>query len=227
MKNVSYKDYVIEAPQNKEGVEWVHDYTFNAFDQDSPRVLMIGDSICNGYQWKVRQALADCVNVSFFITSYCVTRERYLRMLELVLEENRYDLILFNSGHLANSIPLWEKSFRSVIRYIGDKLEGVKLALVNSVTHRLEKYRVENVQRNELVDVIGAELGLPVIDLWSPMEALGTGDDVFRDNAHFVPAVTEIQGTIVADAIRELLGIKEDGNVVQVGNEHGPSGAIK
>jgi hypothetical protein len=125
-----YKDYVIEAPLHKEGIEWAHNYTYNANDQESPRVLMIGDSICNGYQWKVRELLANRVNISFFITSYCITRERYLRMLDMILEDSRYDLVLFNSGHLANSIPLWEKSFRSAIRFIGDKLEGVKLALV-------------------------------------------------------------------------------------------------
>ncbi|MBR2622064.1 MAG: SGNH/GDSL hydrolase family protein [Clostridia bacterium] len=227
MKNIDYKDYVIEAPLNKEGIEWSHNYTYNANDQESPRVLMIGDSICNGYQWKVRELLANRVNISFFITSYCVTRERYLRMLDMILEDSRYDLVLFNSGHLANAIPLWEKSFRSAIDFIGDKLEGVKLALVKSVPHRLERYCAENIERNGIIDVIAAEKGLSVIDLWTPMEALGKGDDVFRDNAHFVRPVEEKQGAIVSNAICELLDIREDGKVVQVGNELGPAGAIQ
>ena len=227
MKNISYKDYVMEAPQKKEGIEWSYNYAYNANDQESPRVLLLGDSICNGYQPHVRKLLERRVNVSYWISSFCVTRERYLRMLEMVLDENRYDVVFFNSGHCINPTPIWEKSFRSAVSFIMDKLDGVKLALVNSVPCRIDACNEACVERNAIVSQTAKELGLPLVDMWTAVEKLGAGDDVFTDKFHFTDSVKQMQAKIISDAVCDVLGITEDGNVVQVGNVHGPSGAIK
>lgn len=227
MKNIDYRDYVIDAPVNKENIEWSHDYTYNAKDQTSPRVLMIGDSICNGYQYYVRQLLANRVNVSFWITSYCVTRERYFRILDMILEQSRYDLVLFNSGHCGNAMPIWEKSFRSAVRFIGDKLGEVKIGLVYSPPTRVDVCNEGNKARNAVAHKVAEEYGYPVVDLWSPIETLGAGDDVFSDNFHFIKPIQEMQAKIVSDAVCDLLGITEDGDIEQLPSETGPAGALK
>lgn len=36
-------------------------------------VALVGDSICNGYQAGVRELLKGKMNVSYWISSYCVT----------------------------------------------------------------------------------------------------------------------------------------------------------
>ncbi|MBR2622063.1 MAG: SGNH/GDSL hydrolase family protein [Clostridia bacterium] len=228
MKNISYKDYVIEAPLRKEGVEWSYNYSYNANDQESPRVLLLGDSICNGYQPHVRKVLEHRVNVSYWISSFCVTRERYFRMLEMVLEENRYDLVLFNHGaHCNNELSLWADAYRSAARFIKDKLNGVKMGFVYCAPTRLDGINERSIKLNAVAADLAAEYGDTVIDLWTPFAELGQGDDVFIDNFHFARPRQEEMGRIVANAVCEILGISEDGDVVQVGNEHGPSGAIK
>ena len=47
---MKWQDYAPEyTTRVREDIEWSISYTFNANDRDTPRVLLIGDSICNGY----------------------------------------------------------------------------------------------------------------------------------------------------------------------------------
>ena len=64
----------------REAVDWTISYAFNTQDTKAPRVLLIGDSICNGYQSALRERLARKVNVSFWVSSYCVTHPQYMEI---------------------------------------------------------------------------------------------------------------------------------------------------
>ena len=74
----------------REGTEWMTSYWYNANDTKLPRVLLVGDSICNGYQSLVRDELAGTANVSFYVTSKCVSDPTYLKALAFMLEEYDY-----------------------------------------------------------------------------------------------------------------------------------------
>ena len=68
-----------------ENIEWSTYYGFHLTDKNRhlPRVLLVGDSICNGYQAGVARALEGKMNVSYWISSYCVTSPGYLQRFEL------------------------------------------------------------------------------------------------------------------------------------------------
>ena len=77
---VNYRDYMPRSTSRmRENIEWSITYTYNSNDTAHPRVLLIGDSICNGYQTKVREKLADTANVTFWASSKCVTDPQYFR----------------------------------------------------------------------------------------------------------------------------------------------------
>ena len=65
--------------------------------KDLPRVLLVGDSICNGYQAAVRDRLKGKVNVSYWVSSYCVTSPAYLPLLSVYLDEAKYVRIYNNA----------------------------------------------------------------------------------------------------------------------------------
>ena len=70
---------VFENVRGHENVEWQIAYAFHLTDEKSnlPRVLLVGDSICNGYQGEVRRLLDGKMNVSYWISSY--TRKKRAR----------------------------------------------------------------------------------------------------------------------------------------------------
>lgn len=54
---MNYRDFQPRATTRvRESIEWSTTYSYNATDTINPRVLLIGDSICNGYQSAVRQS---------------------------------------------------------------------------------------------------------------------------------------------------------------------------
>ena len=84
-----------------ENTEWSQSYAYHLVDgrKNLPRVLLVGDSIVNGYQGEARRLLeAKGVNVTYWISSYCVTSPHYLTFLGIYLDEAKYDVIHFNNG---------------------------------------------------------------------------------------------------------------------------------
>ena len=84
--------------RKREATEWSIHYAFDTMAADKPRVLLIGDSICNGYNGAVRDRLTGKVNVSFWASSKCVTDPDYFRELDFILDARPYDIICFNNG---------------------------------------------------------------------------------------------------------------------------------
>ena len=91
---------VAENVRGHENIEWSISYAYHFTDakKDLPRVLLVGDSICQGYQGKVCGKLDGKVNVTYWASSYCVTSPGYLRLLAFYLDEAKYDVIHFNNG---------------------------------------------------------------------------------------------------------------------------------
>ena len=110
----------------RESTEWDNSYWYNANDNKLPRVLLIGDSICNGYQIFTRDELTGTAYVSFYATSKCVTDKAYLKMLSYILEEYDYSVIHFNNGlHSLNTDPAeWETGLREAVKLLKEKGKG-------------------------------------------------------------------------------------------------------
>ena len=224
---VDYKDYMIEkTSKKKENIEWSISYSYNSRDEESPRVLLIGDSICNGYQPFVRENLREYANVTYWVSSKCVTDPLYLRELDFYLDAFRYDMVFFNNGaHSGDKHPEErEPAFANTIDFIMAKLPGIPLVLVNCTPGGTTELTEKFGKFNEFTAKVAAEKNLHIIDLFTPMEA--TDKKVtMRDEYHWTPEYSAIQAKFISDYVMENL--KLSGGLTQQGSATGPSGAIK
>ncbi len=222
-------DYTLFQPERtsrrREAIEWSIAYTYNAVDTEKPRALLIGDSICNGYQDGVRGKLEREVNISFWATSKCVTDRDYFRELEHILSGYRYDLISFNNGlhSLTTDREEYAAAFHAAVQFIRRKCPNAKLLIGTSTPLRDVPKTAQVKELNRIVCGIAAAEGLPVLDLFALMEPLDRRGN-WRDDYHFQPDAIDSQAEFIANTVRTMLN-PVDG-IIQQGTETGPSGAL-
>ena len=229
---VKYTDYLPEnSSRNRENIEWVIFYSFNAPDEKSPRVLTVGDSICYQYKEYLHEIMSDKVNVTSWASSKCVTDVTYLKDLEHILEYNRYDFITFNNGlhYLTEptSFSEWEAAYRKTLEYIQAKLPAVPIALLSCTPVNNPEKNAIVIELNKITAKIAADTGLPLIDLYSEMDKLDRS--CWSDEFHFKEDTKKIQAEFLAKYISAKLEdvIKRHSqNLTQKSSPVGPDGAI-
>lgn len=210
----------------KEGIEWSIHYAYNATDDTTPRVLLIGDSICNGYQNKVRLQLDGKVNVTFWASSKCVTDPTYLRELDMIMDDNRYTLISFNNGlhSLGTNRAEWETAYKNTVNYLHEKAPNAMLSITLCTPLQTESRNSTVVSLNEYIHRLAEECGYPLLDLYSPMDALDRNvywSDVF----HFIPDAIDIQAHVIAEHVLARIH-PSNANAKHAATETGPSGKL-
>ena len=144
------------AEHGRENTEWINARWYNANDNKLPRVLLIGDSICNGYHTNVRDELAGTAYVTMYATSKCVTDRSYLKELKYILEEYDYAVIHFNNGlHSLNTDPKeWEAGLRAALPAELDRLEQcglVRRALdLPRLRRMVDKWPCDGTEKREI-----------------------------------------------------------------------------
>ena len=204
---MTWQDFAPRSTSRKrEGIEWSITYAYDALDESRPRVLLIGDSICNGYNGAVRDKLAGRVNVSFWASSKCVTDPDYFRELDFMLDARPYAAVCFNNGlhSLSTDREEWDTAYAAAAAFIRAKLPETKLALTLSTPLKDPALTAVSASLNETVRRIAAEEGLRVIDLFSAMEPLDR-NTFWSDTYHFRPEAIEKQARIIADSVLEML----------------------
>lgn len=224
--SIDYKDYQLaKTSRQHEAIEWAIYYHYNTADTVNPRLFLIGDSICNGYQGAVRNELANDANVSFWAGSKCVTDPDYLRELDFHLDSYRYDFISFNNGlhSLVSDPEEYREAFGKVIRFIRAKCPAAKLVITTSTPCASAEKTAVVCELNETAKRIAAENELEVLDLFAHMDPLDRAEN-WRDECHYHADAIQLQGRIIADFFRERFS--GSGKVIQQGTETGPDGAI-
>jgi lysophospholipase L1-like esterase len=192
--------------RQREPTEWVIAYWYNADEAKLPRVLLIGDSICNGYQQAVRKELEGTAYVSFYATSKCVTDRTYLKQLAFMLEEYEYQVIHFNNGlhSLDTDRGEWEKALRAALALIKEKGKGAEIIWATSTP-------VKDADRNrkfqELTPIAGKvmkETNTPINDLYSLMSSLDC-ETHWSDGCHFKETGNAIMAEKIAAMCRAAL----------------------
>lgn len=196
---------VSENLRGHENIEWSIGYSFNLTDEDKkdlPRVLLVGDSICNGYQAGVCRLLDGKMNVSYWISSYCVTSPGYLKLLAFYLDEAKYDVVHFNNGLHSLSTPAadYVKGIKAAFQLIRIKQPQAKLIWVSSTPLKDADKTAKAKELNEAALKAVSELGaIAVNDLFTPMDSLDR-NEYWSDVFHFKKSAREIQAKQVAQA---------------------------
>ena len=190
----------------REGTEWTIIYWYNANETALPRVLLVGDSICNGYQSMVKDKLAGVAYTSFYATSKCVTDPSYLKELAHVLGEYRYSVVHFNNGlhSLGTDQKEWATALRGAFDLLRDKGQGAKIIWATSTPLKDPTLTAKAKALNETADPIVKEYGFPVDDLFGLMDPQDRAK-LWSDTFHYTTEGREMEAKQVADSIRPLL----------------------
>lgn len=202
---------VSENLRGHENIEWSTSYAFGLTDETRkfPRVLLVGDSICGGYKDGVQDELNGKMNVTYWISSYCVTSPGYLRLLSFYLDETEYAVIHFNNGLHSLSTPRvdWEKGVRAALKLIREKQPKAKLIWTSS-TPLKDAAKTEKVKiLNAIADKVVAEMGgIATDDLFALMDSLDRETN-WSDTYHYKPAAISLQVKQVSAAcLKALVG---------------------
>ena len=196
----------------REEAEW----TNLSFDraENPPRILLIGDSISNGYAPWVRESFRGRFAVDFFQTSEGTRHPNLTRAVEFLLGRREYRLIHFNNGiHLHGAeVGEYGENLGRLFSLLREK--GKKAELVFATTtpvHKKEDPAVPDEERTRLfrqynqtaVSLCG-RLGIPVDDLFQTawegnlrkVDEFHFAEDGYRKLAQAVTAC--IEGRILA-----------------------------
>ena len=197
----------LQEPHPREATEWIVSYAYNANDAKLPRVLLIGDSICNGYSGDVCKELAGTAYVTFFATSKCVCDKSYLRSLAFFLDEADYAVIHFNNGlhSLSSNRQDWEASLRAAVRLIKEKGKGAKVFWATSTPLKDPALTAKAKELNAIAARVMAEEGVPTNDLFALMDPLDRAAN-WSDTFHFKGEAKKMQAKAVGDCVRSALG---------------------
>jgi len=195
-----------------ENIEWSTAYAYGLTDEsrDLPRVLLVGDSICNGYQEGVRRRLGGKVNVSYWVSSYCATSAAYLPLLSVYLDEARYDVVHFNNGlhSLGTPTDAWAKGLRAALELIRKKQPWAKIVWCTSTPLADEAKTAKSRELNAAGAKVVAELGgIATDDLFALCDPLDRGTN-WSDAYHFRSEAKALQSDQVAESVLSALCIQ-------------------
>ena len=217
----------------REGTEWMTTYAYNANDTSLPRVLLVGDSICNGYQTFVRDELAGTANVSFYATSKCVTDATYLKSLAFMLEEYDYKVVHFNNGlhSLSTDRKAWESGLVAALNLIKEKGKGAKIIWATATPLKSPDLTAKAKELNLIAGRVMQANNIPIDDLFALMDPLDR-NTFWTDTYHYKEEARKMQAKQVADSVRKLLGAGKasaaaaHAALAAAASETGPDGKI-
>ena len=200
----------LQVEHPREATEWIVSYAYNANDAKLPRVLLIGDSICNAYSGEVCQELAGTAHVTFFATSKCVCDKSYLRSLAFFLDEADYAVIHFNNGlhSLSSDRKDWETCLRAAVKLIKEKGKGAKIVWASSTPLKDPALTEKSKELNAIAARVMAEEGVPTDDLFALMDPLDREAN-WSDTFHFKSEAKKMQAKAVGDCVRKALGASQ------------------
>lgn len=192
--------------KQREATEWVVSYWYNADNSNLPRILLIGDSICNGYQEMVNKELDGTVYTSFYASSKCITDHTYLSQLAFMLDEYDYAVIHFNNGlHSLNTRPAeWKAGLQTAVKLIKEKSKGAKIIWASSTPLKNPDITAKVEALNEIAEKVMKENDIPTNDLFALMDVMDR-NKFWIDKFHFTDNAKEIQAKQVSDFIRKAL----------------------
>jgi len=194
------------SARGRESAEWSRMWWNNANENRLPRVLLIGDSITDGYQAAVHDKLNSLAYTAYWASSKSLDDPTYLKALDFVLGEYPYAVIHFNNGvhSLYSDRTAWVAGLRAALTLLRDKGQGAKVVWATCTPLKDPALTAKAKELNALAAPVVAEFGLPTDDLFALMDPQDR-DKLWSDTFHYRPAGVEMEAEQVANTIRPLL----------------------
>jgi hypothetical protein len=202
----AYRDFQPNSTSRvRESIEWSIRYSFRTEAKDLPRVLLIGDSICNAYHGAVAARLGDDAVITYWASSKCVTDPEYFRELDFILDSADFTAITFNNGmhSLTTDLAEWEEAYRAAVKFIRAKKPAAQLLIVFTTPHGTDSSNDRVNELNAIAADIAEKETLPVIDLYSKMMDLGR--EHLNDVCHWKGEGVNLQAQIIAEELKRYI----------------------
>lgn len=184
-------------------------------DATLPRVLLIGDSILNGYQAHATKLLANKAAIDLWVNPY--NQSEYVnKLLAEVLANGPYDVVVFNMGlhgwQEGRIKPgTFEPLMKAYVEVLKTKLPKAKLIWASSTPVTVKGHPTEInaeinpiiLEQNSMAAKVMAEMGIPIVDFYALLidkRELARGD-MFHWNG---PAYNLIAEAAVDAILHEL-----------------------
>ena len=202
---------VSDNVRGHENTEWSQSYAYHLTDakKDLPRVLLVGDSVCRAYAGGVGKILDGKMNVSFWVSSYCVTSTNYMRLLSVMLDEAKYDVVHFNNTlhSLQTKTADWERAFEAALSLVREKQPDAKIVWCAGTPLRNAAKTRKAAELNEAGARVVAKLGgIATNDLFRLLDPLDR-KSAWRDDYHFTAGTSADIARRVADCVLEAAGL--------------------
>jgi hypothetical protein len=206
----------VEGTEIREEVEWVSFRWHNEPDRVKPRVLLVGDSIVAAHGARVHERLKADFCVDYFATSKHVTDVAFMGDLDFMMARRPYALVLFNNGlhGLGIDDELYAPALKKALLALRGRTPRLAWRISTPIlagpgASELGADNAHVVRRNADAAVVAADLGLPVLDLYTPMLE---HRDWIVDGVHCNADGQALQADIVAKFLTSQFQ-QESGNV--------------
>jgi len=188
----------------REAKEWCNTWVDSAHLNDKPRVLMVGDSITNGYYNPTNKALAEKAYGAKLTTSACVADPAFIKQLEGMLSQYEFAVIHFNNGlhGFAYSEEEYRVGYEKALQYIKEKAPSTKLVV--ALTTPLQSTSKKNGlnprvdERNEIARALAEKYQAKINDLHSISK---DHPEYYSDPYHYKKVAIELQAKQVAEVL--------------------------
>ncbi len=155
-----------------EQIEWSRYWQVES-GKDKPRILLVGDSITEGYKQYLGNLAGEEISVDAYTTSKATDNPLFVKELEYILTQNRYQVMHFANGLHGFHQPLedYAARYRAVMQNMQQNYPGLTIVLATSTPVRdTEKEKIVQ-ERNASVRTLAQELHLKLDDLYQVMAA--------------------------------------------------------
>lgn len=170
-----------------EKYEWDNVWIENTDNDESNRVLYIGDSISCGTRRTATMLTNGKILFDGFGTSKAVDNPFFKKSISLFVSQlPKLELILFNNGlhgfHLEDNIE-YAQYYEEMVKFLLEEYPNIPLVLLLT-TYVSNEARLERVKlRNNAVLNIAEKYNLPVVDLYKATEK--NKEKLSDDGVHF------------------------------------------
>jgi hypothetical protein len=206
-------DLSSDSSVKRENIEWTNIWIPDLSKNDLPRVLLIGDSICNGYQNHVRELLKGKAYVAMMATSGGLQDPAYQEQVKLLVRNYKFAVIHFNYGlhGFDYNENEYARDLPKLLKIIRDGAPDAKLIWATSTPIRegspnQEKFADNNkrvLARNKAVSELAAKEKIPIDDLYTLVE--NHPEYSSGDGYHYNDKGQAAEAKQVADTVRNAL----------------------
>lgn len=192
----------------REAKEWCNTWVDSAHLNDKPRVLMVGDSITNGYYNAASKALAEKVYGAKLTTSACVSDPAFLKQLDGMISQYQFAVIHFNNGlhGFGYTEAEYQAGYEKALEYVKKAAPSAKLILALSTplksTSKQNELNPRVDERNKIARALADKYNAEINDLHSISK---DHPEYYSDPYHYKKVAVELQAKQVADVIASTL----------------------